>query len=88
MYHVMKIVKFLKQAGFLIQGVSESIEYDAKKQIGGFLGMLLGTWGASLLGSMLADKRVIPAGEETTTAGEGGISTSRGKGTIRTGQDF
>ena len=43
MYHVMKIVKFLKQAGFLIQGVSESIEYDAKKQIGGFLGMLLGT---------------------------------------------
>ena len=50
--------------------------------------MLLGTWGASLLGSMLADKRVIPAGEETTTAGEGGISTSRGKGTIRTGQDF
>ena len=85
---VMKIVKFLKQAGFLIKAVSESIENDAKDQRSGFLGMLLGTLGTSLLESLLAEKEVIPAGEETTTAGEGEIYTSRRQGTIRAGQDF
>ena len=35
----------------------------------GFLSMLLGTFGASILGNMLADKRVIRAGEGTARVG-------------------
>ena len=43
--------------------------------------MLLGTLGASLLENLLAGKRTI-------REGEGAIATSRGRGTIRAGQDF
>ena len=42
-----------------------------KKQKGGFLSMLLGTSGASLLGNMLADKGVVRAGERIIRAGYG-----------------
>ena len=41
-----------------------------KKQKGGLLGMLLGTLGASLLGSLLTGKGTIRAGEGTIRAGE------------------
>ena len=47
---LMKIVKSLEDYGLLLKGVSEAIQNEAKKQKGGFLGMLLGTLGASLLG--------------------------------------
>ena len=36
---------------------------DAKKQKGGFLRMLLGTLGASLLANLLTDKDITRAGE-------------------------
>ena len=42
---------------------------ESKEQKGGFLGMLLGTLGASLLGNMLAGKGVIRAGEGTAKVG-------------------
>ena len=70
----MKIVKSLKDLGLLIKGVSETIQNEAKEQKGGFLSMLLGTLGASLLGNMLAGKGI-------TRAGYG----SKGKGIIRAG---
>ena len=35
---------------------NETIKYEAKEQKGGFLCMLLGTLGASLLGNLLTDK--------------------------------
>ena len=47
---IMKIVKSLEHSGLLIKGVSETIKSEAKEQKGGFVGMLLGTLGASLLG--------------------------------------
>ena len=47
------------------------IKNEAKKQKGGFLSMLLGTLGASLLGNMLAVKGAIRAGEGTIRAGYG-----------------
>ena len=78
-HDIMKIVKSLVDSGLLIKGVSETIKNEAKKQKGGFLGMLLGTLGASLLGNLLTNKGTIIAGEETIRSGEG---------TIRTGQDF
>ena len=42
----------------LINGVSKTIENEAIKQNGGFLGMLLDTLGASLLGNLLKVKEV------------------------------
>ena len=42
--------------------VTKKFENKTKKQKGGFLGMLLGTLGASLLGNMLARKGILRAG--------------------------
>ena len=77
----MQIIKSLEESGLLIKGVSGTIKNEAKEQKGGFLGMVVGTLGASLLGNLLT-------GKDTITAGEGAIETSRGGGTIRAGQDF
>ena len=62
MKDTMKIVKSLEELGLLIKGVSETIKNGAKEQKDGFLGMLLRTLVASLLGSAVARKRVIRAG--------------------------
>ena len=51
---ILKIVRSLEESGVLLKGVSETIQIEAKEQNGGFLSMLLGTLGASLLGNMLA----------------------------------
>ena len=48
----------------------ETIENKAKWQRLGFLGMLLGILGASLLGSALTGRGVIRAGEGTIRAGK------------------
>ena len=64
----MKIVKYLEDPGLLLKGVSE-IQFEAKKQKGGFLSMLLGTLSASLVGHILAGKGMNRAGEGFITAG-------------------
>ena len=43
---------------------------EIKEQSGGFLSMLLGTLGASLLGSLLSGKGLIRAGEGVFRAGD------------------
>ena len=48
----------------LLKKVNETIQNETKEQKGGFLSMLLGTVGASLLGNILAGKGVNRAGEE------------------------
>ena len=53
MNDIMKIIKSLEESGSLIKDISETIQNEAKEQKGGFLGMLLGTLGASLLGNVL-----------------------------------
>ena len=72
---ILKIVKSLEDSGVLLKGVSETTQHEPKEQRGGFLSMLLGTLGASLLGDMLSKdlfgKRVIRAGEGTVRAGYG-----------------
>ena len=84
---ILKIVKSLEDSGLLLKGVTETIQHEAKEERGGFLSMLLGTLGASLLGDMLSKglsgKGVIRAGEGTIRAGKGVIRA--GKGTIRAG---
>ena len=74
MNDILKIAKSLEDSGVLLKGVSETIKNKAKEPKGGFLSMLLGTLGASLLGNMLAGKGVIRAGYG-----------SKGQGTIRAG---
>ena len=69
MNDIMKIIKSLEEYGLLIKGVSETIKNEAKEQKGGFLGMLLGTLGASLLGNLLTGKAKIRAGEGAIRAG-------------------
>ena len=56
---MMKLVKSLEKSELLIEVVSETIRNEVKEQKGGFLGMLLGKLGASLLGNLSAGKRVI-----------------------------
>ena len=48
MEDVIKIVKYLEDSGFLLKGVSEAIQNEAKEQKWGFLSMLLGALGAIL----------------------------------------
>ena len=77
MKDILKIVKSLEDSGLLLlEGVSETVKNEAKEQKGGFLSMLLGTLGASLLGNMLAGKGVIRAGERTARVGYGSKKSS------------
>ena len=53
MQDIIKIIKELENSDILLKGVSKIIENEIKEQRGGFLSMLLGTLGASLLGNLL-----------------------------------
>ena len=72
MNDIMKIIEALENSGILLKGVSKKIENETKKQRGGFLSMLLGTLGASLLDNLLTgEKGIVRAGDGIVTAGEG-----------------
>ena len=71
MKDIIKLVKSLEDSSLLPEGVSETIQNEAKELRGGFLSMLLGTLGASLLGNILAGKGINRAGEGIVRAGYG-----------------
>ena len=71
MEDIMEIVKSLGNSGLLLKEVSETIQIEAKEQKGGFLGMLLGSLGASLLDNILVGKGINRAGEGIIRAGYG-----------------
>ena len=71
MQDIIKIIKELENSDILLKGVSKTIENAIKEQRGGFLSMLLGTLGASLLGNLLTGKGIMRAGEGIVRAGEG-----------------
>ena len=58
----MKIVHALEDSNILLKGITKTIQNETKEQKGGFLGMLLGTLGASLLGNMITGKGILRAG--------------------------
>ena len=70
MNYIMKIHKSLEESGLLIKCISKTIKNKAKEQKGEFLGMLLGTLDASLLGNLLTDKGTVRPGEGTIIAGQ------------------
>ena len=74
MEDILKIVKCLEDSRLLLKGVSETIKNKAEEQKEGFLSMLLGTLGASLLGDMLLG--FVKAGEGTARVSYGYIGSS------------
>ena len=77
MEDIIKIVKALEDSGLLLKEVIETIQSEEKSQKEGFLSMLLGTLGASLLGNMLAGKRI-----NRVRYGSEDLQSKKGKGII------
>ena len=72
---IKKIVHALENFNILLKGATKTIKNETKEQNGGFLSMLLGTLGASLLGNILAGKGIARAGSEN----------KKGRGIVRAG---
>ena len=78
MKDIVKIVKSLEDSGLLLKGVSETIQNEDKEQKTGFLNMLWGTLGESLLGIVLAIKGINRAGERAIVKRQGqGVITEK-----------
>ena len=68
---LIKIVKSLEDSGLLLKGVTKSVQNEVKEQKGGFLNMLLGTLGASLLRNLITGKGAFHAGKGVNKKGKG-----------------
>ena len=78
MNDIMKIIEAPENSGILLKGVSKTIDNETKEQRGGFLSMLLGTLGASLLGDLLTGKGIMRAGDGIVRAGDGIVRAAKG----------
>ena len=78
---IIKILKYLEDSSLLLKGVTETVQYEVKEQKGGFLSMLLGTLGASLLGNLLAGKGINKKGKGINRVGEGIVRAGEGNNT-------
>ena len=72
---IIKIIQTLENSNILIKGVTKTIKNERKEQKGGFLSMILGSLGASLIGNLLTGKEILRAGS----------GNKRGKGIVRAG---
>ena len=72
---IIKIIQALEDSNLLLKAVTKAIKNEKKEQIGGFLSMLLGTLGTSLLGNLLTGKGIVRAG----------TGNKKGKGIVRAG---
>ena len=79
----MKIVQSLEDSNILLKGITKTIENETKEQKGGFLDMLLGTLGASLLGNLLSGKGIVRAGSGCPSSSAS--QNKKGKGIVRAG---
>ena len=75
MNDMMKIVQALEDSTILLKGVTTTIKNETREQKGGFLSMLLGTLGASLLRNMLTGKGIVRAAS----------GNKKGRGIVRAG---
>ena len=80
---IIKIVQALEDSNILLKGVTKAIENETKEQEGGFLSMLLGTLGASLLGNLLTGKSIVRAGYGCPSSSA--LQNNEGKGIVRAG---
>ena len=88
MNEIIKIAHAFEDSNTLLKGVTETIINETKEQKGGFLSMLLGTLGASLLGNLLTGKGIVRTGSGNQK-GKGIVRASprnkKGKGIVRAG---
>ena len=75
MNNIIKVVKALEDSNILLRGVTKTIKNETKEQNGGFLSILLGFLGASLLGHLSAGKGIVRAGS----------GSKKGNGIVRAG---
>ena len=87
MEYIIKIVKSVKDSGFLLKGVSEAVQNKVNEKKRRLLSMLLGTLGASLLGNILASKGINRAGkgQKINKAGKGRGINRTSEGIVRAG---
>ena len=96
MNDIMKIIRAHENSNILLKGVTKTIKDETKEQKGGFLSMLLGTLGASLLGNLLTGKGILRAGYGRTFSSfsknkkekgivRAGTGNNKGKGILRAG---
>ena len=78
MNDIIKIVQAREDSIILLKGVTETVKNETKEQKGGFLSMLLGTLGASLLGSLLTGKGFVRAGYGNKNKGKGVVRAGYG----------
>ena len=78
MNDIIKIVQTLEDSNILLKGVTKTIKNETKEQKRGFLSMLLGTLGASLLGNLLTGKRIVRVGS----------GNKKEKGIVKAGTGF
>ena len=90
MEDIIKIEKTLEDSGLLLKGVTETVQNEVKEQKGGFLSMLLGTLGASLLGYLLTGKGIYRAGkgEGIIRAGEGIVRAGYGRRSLNSSTSY
>ena len=89
MVDIIKIVKYLEDSGLLLKGVTETVQNEVKEQKWGFLSMLLGTLGASLLENILTGRGINRAvkgwGWGKNRSVEFAIATRQSWGIVRAG---
>ena len=84
----MKIDEALEDSNILLKEVTKTIKNETKEQKAGFLSMLLGTLGASLLGNLLAGKGIVRAGsgnKKVKGIVRAGSGNKKGKGIVKAG---
>ena len=75
MNDIIKIIQALEDSSILLKWVTKKIKNEIKEQKWGFLSVVLGTLGASLLGTLLSGKGIVRAGS----------GNKKGKGIVRAG---
>ena len=75
MNETMKIAQALEDSHILLKGVTKTVRNKTEEQKGGFLSMLLGTLGGSLLGNLLTGNEIVRAGS----------GNKKGKGVVGAG---
>ena len=75
MNDIMKIIQALETSNILLKWVTKTIKNETKEQKRGFLSMLFGTLGDSLLGNLLTAKGILRASS----------GNKKGKGIVRAG---
>ena len=78
MNDIMRIVEALEDSNILLKWVIKRLKNETKEQKGGFLSMLLGSLGASLLGNLLAGKGIVRA-SSGNIKGKGIVRADTGK---------